>query len=179
MKNALLILGLISTLVMMSCSSEIGITDASEEIAEEQKTGSSLEIQNTSLVDINNVLTKIGVESFSLTELESKRSTRDNKSCINAKYKSDINGDQIISIADLVNVFDIIREYDNISKFPETANGDGKLDVNKEYVGLSPTFWTVAHIGQLVTFDEGGSNKTILDRFDVAVIVDLLIQECY
>ena len=178
MKKAhLFILSVFSLMLMTSCSSNIGVAEEIEEV-EDVKTAPTLEIQSISLDQVNSTLSDNNIETFSSDELADFRSLRDEKPCLNAVYKGDINGDDMISTGDLLLIFDIIRKYDNKDNYPETANGDGKLEVNKEYLGEFPSFWSVVHVGKLVTYQESGSTTTYLDRYDAAVIVDLLTGSC-
>ncbi|MDG2450792.1 MAG: hypothetical protein P8M34_14180 [Saprospiraceae bacterium] len=178
MKSIFHLLVLLLTFLTISCSSDSSITDISEDIIEPSKTGVALEIEFNDLETINEALIQLEVEPFSNMELESRRKVRSEKSCLNGSFKGDINSDKKISVLDLEKIFEIIKEYDNEELYPGIANGDGKLHVNKEYTGTTPSFWSVAHVGKLVTYDEGGSTDTVLDRYDAAVIIDLLIQDC-
>jgi len=173
----LFFLSLFSLILLASCSSNIGIAEEIEEV-EDIKTAPILEIQSITLDEVNTVLSTNSIKEFSADELSDYRFLRDSKPCLNAIYKGDINGDDMISTGDLLLIFDIIRKYDNKDNYPETANGDGKLEVNKEYLGEFPSFWSVVHVGKLVTYQESGSTVTYLDRYDAAVIVDLLTGSC-
>ena len=179
MKNGrLCLLNLLPFLFIISCSSDIGIAENVDILEDYPKTASTLSIQKISLEGLNTILSANELEIFTQDRLENYRYLRDEKSCLNAKFKGDLDNDKNISSDDLLLIYKIISQYDNVDMYPETANGDGRLDVNKEYKGQSPSFWSVVHLGQLVTYDESGDRTTYLDHYDAAVLADLLIGYC-
>ena len=177
MKKLLHLFSIASIVSMISCTSGVSTIEIIDE-EEPPKTASILDIEFNTLDEINSALVQMEIDPFTENELESRRSAQDERSCLNAKFKGDLNEDQVISISDVLKIFELINEYDNTELYPEIANGDGRLDVVKEYSGTSPSFWAVVNVGKLVTYDESGSSDTVLDRYDATIIIDLIIQHC-
>ncbi len=174
----LLILGILLFL-FSSCSSDVVNMDVAEEdVIEDPKTAVPLSIEFSTLDEVNALLESNQIEAIAEAFLEINRRERDAKACINAKFKGDLDQDEAVSAQDVLVGYNIISEYDDVQKYPDTANGDQKLDVNKEYLGAQPSFWDVVHVANLWSFSESASTRPILDKNDIAVLVDLVIGQC-
>ena len=168
-----------SIVVLSSCSKSLAEPpEIIEEELEKPKTAVELSVVTMTLEEINIELHSNGIEVFTEARLEQSRQFRSNKSCLNAKFKGDLTNDELISVEDILLIYQLIDEYDNPSKYPKSANGDNKLEVKKEYLGKDPTFWQVVHVAELVAYDEGGVAGAFLDNDDVAVLVDLISAYC-
>ena len=165
-------------ITLFSCSTDIGVTETEEEQVEDPKTGTVLNIDYTSLGNVNDHLISIDAPEFTEDELIGLRGIRDEKACLNAKFKGDVNGNDMLSVEDVVILYNAIKEYDDVEKYPDSANGDGRLNVGTEYKGVSPDFWSLVHVAKLVNTDESGQGRSFLERSDIAVIVDLLTGNC-
>lgn len=166
--------------LLSSCSSDLNQQEdiLLEESIDEPKTAERLAIEHTSLDVVNDLLSEHNIAEFDMERLNASRSIRSERACLNALYKGDVNGDEFISVQDVLTSYEIISKYDDMNAYPKTANGDSKLDVNKEYLGSDPSFWTVAGVAKLVSFDEGGNSVTYLDDHDIAVLIDIIIGDC-
>lgn len=171
------LIALLVIAIFSSCSTDIVVDEIDEEV-ENVKTPSVLSVVNVSLEDLNAELLKNNIETFTESELEIYRNYRDEKACINAQFKGDVNGNDELSTEDVIILFQSIKEYDDVKKYPATANGDGKLNIVKEYLGESPDFWTMVHVAKLISTNESGKSLSVLERADISVMVDLLIGEC-
>jgi len=163
--------------ILASCTSDVEADEFAEEV-EDSKAATELMIESTTIENINDQLLAVDISAFDSDEMLVLRGIRDDKACINAQFKGDVNNNDLLSVEDVIILLEAIKEYDDIKKYPESANGDGQLNIVNEYKGESPDFWTMVHIAKLVNANESGKSHSILQRADVAVLMDVLIGEC-